>query len=105
DLLGFSDFGALARRVISKNSGTEYNQRYSSRRRFLLNSFSERSAMAPRYTIATKKAPNPIDSARRQPRAHAPPKRLIRAFMRVDNAAVRRRIVELVEEIAGDLAN
>src|SRR5215467_12019541 len=30
-------------------------------RRFLLNSFSERSAMVPRYTIATKKAPNPID--------------------------------------------
>src|ERR1700747_1887952 len=30
-------------------------------RRFLLNSFSERSAMAPRYTIATKKAPNPVD--------------------------------------------
>jgi transcriptional regulator with XRE-family HTH domain len=28
--------------------------------------------------------------------------RLIRAFMRVDNAAVRRRIVKLVEEIAGD---
>jgi len=26
----------------------------------LLNSFSERSAMAPRYTVA-KKAPNPID--------------------------------------------
>jgi transcriptional regulator with XRE-family HTH domain len=31
--------------------------------------------------------------------------RLIRAFMRIDNAAVRRRIVKLVEEIAGDLAN
>jgi hypothetical protein len=28
--------------------------------------------------------------------------RLIGAFMRVDNAAVRRRIVKLVEEIAGD---
>src|SRR5262249_40288893 len=31
--------------------------------------------------------------------------RLIRAFMRVDNAAVRRRIVKLVAEIAGDLPN
>ena len=31
--------------------------------------------------------------------------RLIRAFMRIDNAAVRRRIVKLAEEIAGDLAN
>src|SRR5215510_3817555 len=31
--------------------------------------------------------------------------RLIGAFMRIDNAAVRRRIVKLVEEIAGDLAN
>jgi len=28
--------------------------------------------------------------------------RLIRAFMRIDNAAVRRRIVMLVQEIAGD---
>ena len=31
--------------------------------------------------------------------------RLIGAFMRIDNAAVRRRIVKLVEQIAGDLAN
>jgi ribosome-binding protein aMBF1 (putative translation factor) len=39
-----------------------YNQRYSNRReRFLLNSFSERSAMAPHYTVATKKVPNPVD--------------------------------------------
>jgi transcriptional regulator with XRE-family HTH domain len=30
--------------------------------------------------------------------------RLIRAFMRIDNAAVRRRIVMLVQEIAGDAA-
>jgi transcriptional regulator with XRE-family HTH domain len=30
--------------------------------------------------------------------------RLIRAFMRIDNAAVRRRIVMLVQEIAGDEA-
>jgi hypothetical protein len=28
--------------------------------------------------------------------------RLIRAFMRIDNAALRRRIVMLVQEIAGD---
>jgi transcriptional regulator with XRE-family HTH domain len=28
--------------------------------------------------------------------------RLIRAFMRIDNAAVRRRVVMLVQEIAGD---
>jgi transcriptional regulator with XRE-family HTH domain len=28
--------------------------------------------------------------------------RLIRAFMRIDNAALRRRIVTLVQEIAGD---
>ena len=28
--------------------------------------------------------------------------RLIRAFMRVDNATLRRRIVMLVQEIAGD---
>ena len=27
----------------------------------MLNSFSERSATVPHYTIATKKAPNPID--------------------------------------------
>jgi transcriptional regulator with XRE-family HTH domain len=31
--------------------------------------------------------------------------RLIGAFMRIDNAAVRRRIVMLVQEIAGDDAN
>jgi transcriptional regulator with XRE-family HTH domain len=31
--------------------------------------------------------------------------RLIRAFMRIDNAAVRRRIVMLVQEIAGDDSN
>jgi hypothetical protein len=28
--------------------------------------------------------------------------RLIRAFMRIDNATLRRRIVMLVQEIAGD---
>src|SRR5262249_13718960 len=32
-----------------------------SSRRFLLNSFSERSAMASSYPVATKKVPNPID--------------------------------------------
>jgi hypothetical protein len=31
--------------------------------------------------------------------------RLIGAFMRIDNTAVRRRIVKLVEEIAGDDGN
>ena len=31
--------------------------------------------------------------------------RLIGAFMRIDNAAVRRRIVKLVEEIASDDGN
>jgi hypothetical protein len=31
--------------------------------------------------------------------------RLIGAFMRIDNAAVRRRIVMLVQEIAGDDGN
>jgi hypothetical protein len=31
--------------------------------------------------------------------------RLIGAFMRIDNAAVRRRIVMLVQEIAGDDSN
>jgi transcriptional regulator with XRE-family HTH domain len=31
--------------------------------------------------------------------------RLIGAFMRIDNAAVRRRIVMLVQEIAGDVGN
>jgi transcriptional regulator with XRE-family HTH domain len=31
--------------------------------------------------------------------------RLIKAFMRIDNAAVRRRIVRLVQEIAGDDGN
>ena len=31
--------------------------------------------------------------------------RLIRAFIRIDNAAVRRRIVMLVQEIAGDEGN
>jgi transcriptional regulator with XRE-family HTH domain len=31
--------------------------------------------------------------------------RLIRAFMRIDNAALRRRIVMLVQEIAGDDGN
>jgi transcriptional regulator with XRE-family HTH domain len=164
-----------------------YNQRYSSRRDdFLLNSFSERSAMALRYTVATKKAPNPIDkhvgsrvrmrrkmlamsqtklgdalgvafqqvqkyekgtnrigASRLQqlshvlqvpvefffegaPNASAPHGsngsalsmahiddfvsnsdglRLIGAFMRIDNAALRRRIVMLVQEIADDDGN
>jgi transcriptional regulator with XRE-family HTH domain len=163
-----------------------YNQRYSSRRDdFSLNSFSEGSAMALRYTIA-KKAPNPIDKhvgsrvrMRRQmlamsqtqlgdalgltfqqvqkyekgtnrmgasrlqqmsdilqvpvefffegaPNASAPHGsngsalsmveiddfvsnsdglRLIGAFMRIDNAALRRRIVMLVQEIAGHDGN
>src|SRR5215467_6977047 len=152
-------------------------------RRFLLNSFSERSAMVPRYTIATKKAPSPIDkhvgsrvrmrrkmlamsqtklgdalgltfqqvqkyengtnrigASRLQqisqilrvpvafffegaPNASAPHGsngselsmaqiddfvsdsnglRLIAAFMRINNAALRRRIVMLVQEIAGE---
>jgi hypothetical protein len=31
--------------------------------------------------------------------------RLIRAFMRIDNAALRRRIAKLVQEIAGDDGN
>jgi hypothetical protein len=31
--------------------------------------------------------------------------RLIGAFMRIDNAAVRRRIVMLVQELAGDDGN
>ena len=31
--------------------------------------------------------------------------RLIRAFIRIDNAALRRRIVMLVQEIAGDHGN
>ena len=31
--------------------------------------------------------------------------RLIGAFMRIDNAAMRRRIVMLVQEIAGDGSN
>src|SRR6516225_7382445 len=185
----------LARRVISKNSGRQtfiqklrHDKRIQptilqSSRRFLLNSFIERSAMAPRYTVATKKAPNPIDqhvgrrvrmrrkmlamsqeklaaalglsfqqvqkyekganrigASRLQqmshilqvpvefffegaPNALAPHGsnggalstaqiddfvsgseglRLIRAFMRIDNAALRRRIVMLVQEIAGD---
>jgi transcriptional regulator with XRE-family HTH domain len=165
----------------------EYNQRYSSRRDdFSLNSFSEQSAMALRYTVATKKAPNPIDkhvgsrvrmrrkmlamsqtklgdalgltfqqvqkyekgtnrigASRLQqlshvlqvpvafffegaPNASAPHGsngsalsmahiddfvsnsdglRLIGAFMRIDNASVRRRIVMLVQEIAGDHGN
>src|SRR6516164_6660583 len=163
-----------------------YNQRYSSRRDdFSLNSFSEGSAMALRYTIA-KKAPNPIDKhvgsrvrMRRQmlamsqtqlgdalgltfqqvqkyekgtnrmgasrlqqisdilqvpvafffegaPKVSAPHGfsgstlsmadiddfisdsdglRLIGAFMRIDNPAVRRRIVMLVQEIVGDDGN
>ena len=149
----------------------------------MLNSFSERLAMAPRYTIATKKAPSPTDKhvgsrvrMRRKmlamsqeqladalgisyqqvqknetginriaagrlqqishilqvpvafffegaPNASAPHGssgsalsmaqindfvsdsnglRLIGAFMRNDNAAMRRRIVMLVQEIAGD---
>jgi transcriptional regulator with XRE-family HTH domain len=184
----------LARRVISKNSGRQtFVQKLShdkriqpailqSSKQFLLNSFSERSAMVPHYTIATKKAPNPIDkhvgrrvrmrrkmlamsqeklgaalgltfqqvqkyengtnrmgASRLQqmshilqvpvefffegaPNASAPNGsgnassvaqiddfisnsdglRLIGAFMRIDNAAVRRRIVMLVQEIAGD---
>src|SRR5947209_18555855 len=162
-----------------------YNQRYSNRRDDFCSSFSERSAMAPRYTIGTKKAPNSIDkhvgrrvrmrrmmlamsqeklgaalgltfqqvqkyengsnrmgASRLQqmsdilqvpvefffegaPNASAPQGsgsalsvaqiddfisnsdglRLIGAFMRIDNAAVRRRIVMLVQEIAGDDGN
>ena len=186
------------RRVISKNSGRQtfvqklrHDKRIQptilqSSRRFLLNSFSERSAMALRYTVATKKAPNPTDkhvgsrvrmrrkmlamsqtklgdalgltfqqvqkyerganrmgASRLQqmsdilqvpvefffegaPNASAPlgsngsalsmaqiddfvsnsdGLRLIGAFMRIDNAAVRRRIVMLVQEIAGDDGN
>jgi transcriptional regulator with XRE-family HTH domain len=148
-------------------------------------SVSERSAMAPRYTVATKKAPNPTDkhvgsrvrmrrkmvgmsqellaealgltyqqvqkyetganrmgASRLQQMSHvlqvpvefffegAPNAsephgsesalsvaqiddfisdsnglRLIGAFMRIDNAALRRRIVMLVQEIAGDDAS
>jgi transcriptional regulator with XRE-family HTH domain len=148
----------------------------------LLNSFSERSTIVPRDTIATKKAPNPIDKhvgrrvrMRREMLAMSQTQvadalgltfqqvqkyenginrmgasrlqqmsdilqvpvefffegalnasephgsgsalsvaqiddfisnsdglRLIGAFMRIDNAAVRRRIVMLVQEIAGD---
>jgi len=150
----------------------------------LLNSFSERSAIVPRYTIATNKVPNPVDkhvgsrvrmrrkmlamsqeklgaalgltfqqvqkyergtnrigASRLQQISHilqvpvafffegapnaSPPLgsnelsvaqiddfisnsdglRLIGAFMRIDNAAVRRRIVMLVQEIAGDDGN
>ena len=152
----------------------------------MLNSFSERSATVPHYTIATKKAPNPIDKhvgrrvrMRRKmlamgqtqlaealgltyqqvqkyedgtnrigagrlqqisdilqvpvafffegaPNASEPHGsngralsmaqiddfisnsdglRLIGAFMRIDNAAVRRRIVMLVQEIAGHDGN
>ena len=149
-------------------------------------SVSERSVMAPRYTVATKKVPNPVDehvgsrmrmrrmmlamsqekladalgltfqqvqkyergqnrigASRLQqishvlqvplafffegtPNALAPDGssgsalsmaqiddfvsdsdglRLIRALMRIDNAALRRRIVMLVQEIAGDDGN
>jgi transcriptional regulator with XRE-family HTH domain len=154
----------------------------SQRRDDFAHSFSERSAMALRYTIAAKKAPNPTDqhvgrrvrmrrlmlamsqeklaaalgltfqqvqkyekgtnrigASRLQQISHilqvpiafffegAPNAsalrsngsalsmaqiddfvsdpnglRLIRAFMRIDNAALRRRIVTLVQEIAGD---
>ena len=157
---------------------------HQSSRRFLLNSFSERSAMAP-YTVATKKVPNPVDKhvgsrvrMRRKMLAMSQEKlgaalgvafqqvqkyekgtnrigasrlqqmsdilqvpvefffegapnalephgsgsalsmveiddfvsnsdglRLIGAFMRIDNAALRRRIVMLVQEIAGDDGN
>jgi hypothetical protein len=63
----------LARRVISKNFGGQTFVQKLRRdkwiqptilqpsRRFLLNSFGERLAMARRYTVATKKAPNPTD--------------------------------------------
>ena len=147
--------------------------------RFLLISFSERSAMAPRYTIATKRAPNPTDkhvgsrvrmrrkmlamsqtklgdalgvtfqqvqkyekgtnrigAGRLQQISHilqvpvvfffedapnASPQvpmaqidafvsdsnglRLIGAFMRIDNIALRRRIAMLVQKIADDAGN
>jgi transcriptional regulator with XRE-family HTH domain len=162
---------------------SEHNQRYyQSSRQFLLNSVSELSAMAPRYTVA--RPPNPTDNGSRvrmrrlmlamsqekladalglsfqqvqkyerganrigasrlqqmsdilqvpvefffegAPNASAPHDsngstlsmaqidafisdldglRLIRALMRIDNAAVRRRIVMLVQEIAGDDGN
>jgi transcriptional regulator with XRE-family HTH domain len=188
----------LARRVISKNSGRQtfvQKLRHDKRvqptilqpsRRFLLNDFSERSAMAVRLQFAAKDAPNPIDqhvgrrvrmrrkvlaisqqklgaalgltfqqvqkyekgatriSASRlqqishilqtpvefffegAPNASAPHGsnkselwmaqiddfvsdpdglRLIGAFLRIDNAALRRRIVMLVQEIAGDDGN
>jgi transcriptional regulator with XRE-family HTH domain len=184
--------------VISKNSGRQtFVQKLrhdkpiqptilQSSGRFLLNSFSERSAVALRYTVATKKAPNPTDKhvgsrvrMRRKmlamsqtklgdalgvafqqvqkyekgtnrigasrleqishvlqvpvafffegaPDASVPRRpqgsalsiaqiddfvsdsnglRLIGAFMRIDNAAMRRRIVMLVQEIAGDDGN
>ena len=63
----------LARRVISKNSGRQtFVQKLSHDKRiqptilpvvetFLLNSFSERSAMAVRLQLPRKKAPNPVD--------------------------------------------
>jgi transcriptional regulator with XRE-family HTH domain len=185
------------RRVISKNSGRQtFVQKLrndkpiqptilQSSGRFLLNSFNERSAMTLRYTVATKKAPNPIDKhvgsrvrMRRKTLAMSQTKlgdalgltfqqvqkyengtnrmgasrlqqmsdilqvpvefffegapnaseshgsgsalsvaqiddfisnsdglRLIGAFMRIDNAALRRRIMMLVQEIAGDDGN
>jgi hypothetical protein len=46
--------------------------------------------------LQLKMAPNPIDQ-------HG--LRLIGAFLRLDNAALRRRIVMLVQEIAGDDGN
>jgi transcriptional regulator with XRE-family HTH domain len=187
----------LARRVISKNSGRQtFVQKLSHDKRiqptilpvvetFLLNSFSERSAMAVRLQLPRKKAPNPVDKhvgrrvrMRRKMLAMSQEKlgaalgltfqqvqkyengtnrmgasrlqqmsdilqvpvefffegapnalephgsgsalsvaqiddfisnsdglRLIGAFMRIDNAAVRRRIVMLVQEIAGDDGN
>jgi len=192
---GARDVKNSGRQTFVQKSLVESGFEYPSVRMIFAHSFRERSAMAPRYTVATKKAPNPIDqhvgsrvrmrrmmlamgqqalgvalgltfqqvqkyekgtnrigASRLQqishilqvpvafffegmasmpttaaaPNASAPHGsngsalstvqiddfvsssdglRLIGAFMRIDNAAVRRRIVMLVQEIAGDDGN
>jgi len=192
---GARDVKNSGRQTFVQKSLVESGFEYPSVRMIFAHSFRERSAMAPRYTVATKKAPNPIDqhvgsrvrmrrmmlamgqqalgaalgltfqqvqkyekgtncigASRLQqishilqvpvafffegmasmpttaaaPNASAPHGsngsalstvqiddfvsssdglRLIGAFMRIDNAAVRRRIVMIVQEIAGDDGN
>src|SRR6516225_7037348 len=58
---GARDVKNSGRQTFVQKSLVESGFEYPSVRMIFAHSFRERSAMAPRYTVATKKAPNPID--------------------------------------------